>query len=418
MIIFAAIFYLLLIILSVVFTKDKYNMFLISNVVFLTTTFLFPFLGLLFSLDVMMTVEGMTLYILYFLIFFVFYLLGRRSVNTYVFKPNLLENKHPYLYLIMGFSLFINIAFVLYSVASYGIQGAFVNSREIYTTTRTGNGQIYYIAALFLNIYALLGMFIFKRKWLHFLICVIFALPYGTKGKIFLILMYNFVYVFFVSKDKYRFRNLKYFIVIIIALPLLILGTFWYTSTGLDQLEVLKFAVAYGNEYENDFHDMIINFNRYFPHGYLHGQILFGDSFYPFIPRVLWAGKPHYFGDLYLSYIIYPEATLGDTGAPSFGPVGQPYADFGFWGALVQVFIEQSILGWFLGRYEIKCLKNPSIINFMLLITFSYTGLIVLAGTNRLLLMLINVSVLILLFWPLKYSIKFINNKITRAAPL
>jgi oligosaccharide repeat unit polymerase len=413
MIITAAIFYLLLIILSVVLTKDKYNMFLLSNILFLTTTFLFPFLGQLFDLDVLMTVEGMTMYILYFIIFFVFYLMGRKSVSlNKAISPAPASIKNLYIYWVLGFALFINLLFVAYSVANYGIQGAFINSREVYTTTRTGSGQIYYVASIFFSIYTLLGLFVFKRKWLHFIICVIFALPYGTKGKIFTIVIYNFVYMFFVSKNKRKYRKLQYFLAIIIIFPLIILIAFWYTSTGLNQLEVLRFAIGYGNEYENNFHDMIINFRRYFPHGTLGGTILFGDSFYPFIPRVLWAGKPEIFGDLFLSYTIYPEATLANTGAPSFGPLGQPYADFGFWGGLVQVFIEQSILGFLLGKFEMKCLKSPSIVNFFLLITFSFGGLISLSATNKLLLTFINFIVVLVIFYPLKFKIVIRKDKL------
>jgi hypothetical protein len=404
MTIVAVIFYIGLIILSVALTKDKYNMFLISNLIFLTTTFVFPFLGELFDLDIAMTVEGMMMYILYFVFAFTFYIIGRRSVMVVNIQPAPVYNKKIYVYLLLMVALFVNLLFVAYSVANYGIQGAFINSREVYTSTRTGSGQIYYIAAIFLNIYTLLGLFVFKRKWLHFIICAVFALPYGTKGKIFLILIFNFVYFLYVNKNKIKYRNPKYFILIVSILPIVILGSFWYTSVGLDQFEVIKFAVAYGNEYENDFHDMIIHFDRYFPQGYLHGQILFGDSFYPFIPRVLWAGKPEIFGDLYLSYTIYPEATLANTGAPSFGPLGQPYADFGFWGGLVQVFIEQSILGYFLGKYEMKSFFKPTIMNFFMLITLSFAGLISLAGTNRIVLTTVNVIVLIVIFYPLRYN--------------
>ncbi|WP_146380076.1 O-antigen polymerase [Mucilaginibacter pallidiroseus] len=379
-----------------------------SNIIFLTTTFLFPFLGILVGLDVVMTVEGMVMYLLYYFIFFAFYILGRKvKFNDNIGTPE--NTRGFYVYLVLWFCLGVNILFVLYSVANYGIQGAFINSREVYTTTRTGSGQIYYVASIFLNLYAILGLFVYKRKILHFLFCVLLALPYGTKGKIFLILIYNLAYVFFVNKDREKYRRLKYFLPIVIFIPLIMVGAFWYTSIGLDQSALLQFVIGYGNEYENNFHDMIIHFDHYFPHGYLNGTILFGDVFYPFIPRVLWPGKPLIFGDLYLSYIIYPEATIANAGAPSFGPLGQPYADFGFWGGLVQIFIEQSILGFLLGRAETKCIKYPSIFNFFLLIALSFGGLIGLAATNRLVLLAFNVTLIFIIFYPLKY--KFVLNK-------
>jgi oligosaccharide repeat unit polymerase len=401
---FAALFYVLLIALSVAFTKDKYNMFLLSNVLFLTTSFLFPFLGNLLSLDVISSVAGLSLYIFYFLFFFIFYLIGRKSVNTRLAEMQQNNESRSYLYIVLFFAFFINVLFVAYSIINYGIQGAFINSREVYTSTRTGSGQIYYIAAIFLSIYTVLGLFLFKNKLIHFLVCVVFALPYGTKGKIFLIAMYNFVYFFFVSKYKKEFRRKRYFFISVFFLPLIMIGAFWYTSVGLDRTELFKFIVGYGDDYENNFYELVNNFHRYFPHGHLNGQILFGDSFYPFIPRVLWHAKPLYFGDIYLSYVVFPEATISNVGAPSFGPIGQQYADFGYCGSLVQIFVEQSILGFLLGKFEIKCLVRPSLINFLLLITVSFGGLINLTSTERLLLTLINIIFIAVLFYPMKYK--------------
>lgn len=406
MIFSAALFYVLLILLSVMFTKDKYNMFIISNVVFLTTTFLFPFLGELYGLENITSVKGVIMYIFYFLVFFVFYLYGRRSVKLTPISivPDYTGN--IYIYIVLVFSLFINLLFIAYSVGAYGIDGAFIHPREVYSVTRTGTGQIYLVAAVFFNLYIFLGLFVFKRKWLHFIICVIFALPYGTKGKIFLLVIYNFVYFLFVSRGKLRLRKPQYFIIMAASVPLIMFGAFWYTSIGLESNEILKFAIGYGMEYENNFHELVNHFHTYFPHGYLNGQVFFGNSFYPFIPRILWAGKPFYFGDLYISYIVFPDATQGNTGAPSFGPIGQPYADFGFWGGMIQIFIEQAIVGYLLGRFEIKCLNNPTIKNFLILITIGFGGLVVVTGPDKLLLIVINIIFISIVFWPLKYNFK------------
>lgn len=407
MIIFAAIFFVFIIALSVFLTKDKYNMFLISNIMFLTTTFLFPFLGQLFGLDILMTVEGTVMYVFYFFIFFLFYIVGRKSVKQTPFDVSNQPLKiHGYVYVLLIFSLFINLLFVAYSVASYGVQGAFINPREVYTQTRQGTGQIYYVAAIFFNLYVILGLMVFKRKWLHFLFCVFLCLPYGTKGKILQVALLFIVYYLFVNKKKIVFRKPIYLIIGVIVLPTIILISFWYTSIGLDTADVIRFTVSYGNEYENNFHELVMHFDRYFPHGHLNGKILFGDTIYPYIPRVLWPGKPEYFGDLYLSYIVYPDATLANVGAPSFGALGQPYADFGFWGGMVQVLIEQSILGYLLGRYEIKCLNKPSITNFLLLITLSLGGLIGISGTNRLLLIVVNLIFLFVILYPLKINFR------------
>jgi oligosaccharide repeat unit polymerase len=414
MIIFAFIFYILLVVLSVVITKDKYNMFLLSNIIFLTTTFLFPFLGTLLDLDINMSVEGMIMYIFYFAVFFIFYLIGRKSVNNSYTPAIHSQSSSFYIKLLLVVSLTVNIIFVLYSVATYGVQGAFISPREIYSVTRTGTGQIYIIASIFFNLYIMLGLFVYKRKFLHALFCVFLGLPYGTKGKFFFIMIYFLVYYFFVSKHKVKLRNPFYFITIISMVLIIMFCAFWYTSIGLDQSQILKFAVGYGNEYENNFHDLINHFKTYFPHGYFHGEILFGNSIYPYIPRVFWPGKPLYYGDLYLAYIVYPTESINNTGAPSFGPIGQCYADFGFAGGMIQIFIEQMFLGYLLGRYEIKCLKNPTIVNYVLLITLAFGGVIILASTDKVLLTLINLMVIIILFWPSRFNFKLRSTKHTQ----
>jgi hypothetical protein len=411
MIILGSIIYILLIALSVFFTKDKYNMFLVSNIIFLTTTFLFPFIGHFLSLDSTTSTSGMVMYMLYFSIFFVAYILGRKSVRLADIPEGVSYNGNTYLYLLLGISLLINLLFVGYSLAMYGVQGAFINPRDIYTTTRTGSGQIYYVVGIFFNLYVLLGLFVFRKKLLHFIICSIFALPYGTKGKIFTIVIFNFVYFMFVHKNAKGFRKPLYFALTVIGIPLIMIVAFWYTSVGLEPSEVLRFAIGYGNDYENNFNELVNHFSVYFPHGYLNGKILFGDTIYPFIPRILWHGKPEIFGDIYLSYVVYPEATLMNVGAPSFGALGQPYADFGFVGGLIQISIEQTILGYLLGKFEVMCINKPTALNFLLLITFAFGGLTNLPSTDRLLITILNVIFVLTILYPLKFTFIFKRSK-------
>ncbi|MBC7744349.1 MAG: hypothetical protein H7096_04540 [Flavobacterium sp.] len=61
------------------------------------------------------------------------------------------------------------------------------------------------------------------------------------------------------------------------------------------------------------------------------GEIYF-SSFYKFIPRIIWEGKPYAYGFAILNYDFLPEfAALNYM--PSFG-LGSLYADFGFPGVI------------------------------------------------------------------------------------
>ncbi|MDN3582816.1 hypothetical protein [Mucilaginibacter flavus] len=276
-------------------------------------------------------------------------------------------------------------------VAVYGFSGTFINSRfVVYTESRVGTGQIFYVAGTFFNIFIILGLFYNKRKWLHILLSIIFGLPYGSKAKIIVVFIYLLIYLFIIDENKEKYRDNKYLVMISVALPVMVFVLFWLTTFDLDSMQIIELALGFGNEYQTNFSILISHFNSYFYEGYLHGKILFEEAFYPFIPRALWPNKPLYFGSLYISYRVYPTITELNLGAPSFGPFGQAYVDFGLFG-LLQIVFQQSILGFFLGKYEVQTEKRKNVRFFLLLICVGFGGIFGLGGaTNPLVMMVVN----------------------------
>ncbi|WP_134737948.1 hypothetical protein [Mucilaginibacter psychrotolerans] len=376
--------------LSIYLTKDKYNVFLIANVIGLSTTFLLPAVADIIGMDIIKSAIGISFNIVSYTSLFVFYLAGRYyegnppPVSYTYAKISFFKNLYR-------FSLATNLVFIMYMVAVYGFSGAFINSRfVVYTESRVGTGHIFYIAGTFFNIYALVGLFYNKRKWLHILSCIVFALPYGSKTKMITVFIYLFVYIFMVDENRAKYRRNRYLAIIAVVVPLIVFALFWITTFDLDSVQILQLALGFGNEYQTNFNELILHFHVHFKEGYQHGRILLEEAFYPFIPRALWPGKPLYFGSLFISYKVYPEVTELNLGAPSFGPFGQAYVDFGLFG-LLQIVFQQAILGFFMGKYEVQVQQRKDVRAFILLICVAFGGIFGLGGaTNPLVMMVMN----------------------------
>ncbi len=404
-------FAITLVLFSIFYTKEKYNAFILANIVNIATTFLMPLIGTFFTVDLEISAVATVFNIIALLVFFIMYLRGRKKEAQQ--KQEEEDNSNgSYLKVLLFISLAINTLFVLYNVLSYGFASSFINSRaEIYMQNRQGSGQIYYVAATFLNIYVIIGMFIFKRPLFHLFICILFVLPYGSKSRILIILFQFLIYFLFIHKNRYKYKKPIYLLLLIIITPIIGFVLFWFTTYGLDSLEIVQMGLSFGNEYQSFFNELVINFNSYFPRGHLGGKILLEDSLYPFIPRAIWGSKPEYFGSLYLAYQVFPEKTLMNTGAPSFGPFGQAFADFGLFG-IVQIIIEQAFIGYFLGRFELRVIKNRSVKNFMLLIAIGFGGILGIGGAiNPVVMGLANIGFISILFAPVKRKVRSSNRK-------
>ena len=105
---------------------------------------------------------------------------------------------------------------------------------------------------------------------------------------------------------------------------------------------------------------------------YTHGRTFFQDEIYGYIPRFIWKDKPLLYGSMALGLKVprLVEWTLSLTGSPSFGPLGQLYADFGVFGIFIKILI-QWIFFYIARRYEERLIKDYNVYDHLMFLTFS-----------------------------------------------
>ena len=284
-----------------------------------------------------------------------------------------------------------------------GIVAAFRNPRaEIYEVTRSGFGQFYFVSGSFLTLFCLLGLFAFRRKWIVILIGTVASIPYGNKTRFFILANILLTYyLFFHPVQKYLRRPVAVAATGVLLLALIPVA-FWVTSYDLELNELHQFVLGFGVEFQVNFSILAKDFASYFPGGFFGGRIFLEDNLLAFAPRFLWPGKPQFFGALHLADTVFPVLTALEQGAPSFGPFGQPYADFGNFG-LMQVIAEHAFLGYVLGRCEAGIRVNDAR-SFLLLYTAITGGFVSVGGLNPTIAVLLNLAVIAVLFKILRYE--------------
>lgn len=219
---------------------------------------------------------------------------------------------------------------------------AIANPRMFYASTRLGGGLIYFIVlpvGLFLY-YVLIARIDYAHRYgllmgaALTLLCCAFFYVFGQKSKLVSIaVIFLAVYAYkCTSIDKNR-DLLVLGAGIVVAM--LVIFTLYFRQQGIDVNNIMSSLAGY-SDYIDNFNDLVDDLElRYL------GDISVQDELYGYIPRALWPGKPELYGSLQLGLHIprLYEWTMAKTGAPSFGPLGSLYADFGLVGVVVQTAI-------------------------------------------------------------------------------
>lgn len=165
-----------------------------------------------------------------------------------------------------------------------------------------------------------------KFRWYSVLLILATALS-GSKAAIFnlviFIILFNEVY------RKVSYRKIALFGV----LSGILLVLYHFSQTIATDENPLLVALKYFDLYDNQAF-LIEELNK--PGESLYHGKIYLSTYYQFIPRILWPGKPTDYGFAILNYDFLPE--YADVNyMPSFG-LGQYYADFGFIGAFCSGF--------------------------------------------------------------------------------
>ena len=250
---------------------------------------------------------------------------------------------------------------------------AISNPRMFYAGSRIGGGFIYYIIiplsiccyfylitklnylnwkdvllGVFLTILICLYVYIFGSKALIVTIGILFLTTYNYK-----------------IKSKNKNRNIIFFgLIFLIAFILIFM--LYSAQQSINNSGNFFVAMAQYSDYLNNFCDLVDNLD-----GFYYGRIFLEDEFLTYIPRAIWSDKPELFGSLALGLNVpnLVEWTLAKTGAPSFGPIGAAYADFGFVGIIFKL-IQQLLFIFIAKSYECRLDKQYNFFNHLMMLSF------------------------------------------------
>ena len=298
--------------------------------------------------------NGDLMVIVYFTLFFCgsYYIITNvKSISVKNLKISMPSN------FVLYTCIFIFIAIIIKNVNVIFL--AINNPRMFYANNRIGGGFIYYIIIPFVEL--LYFILITKtsvginNKYKTFKMLIItvifFAFIYiwGQKLALFkmaFIILTSYYYQNY-NKNKINRKIVKY--IIILGCMLIFITNLYFVQQRISSEKLLLKIVNY-SDYLSNFSDLV----KYLPNHFW-GKIFIEDEFLSYIPRKLWSDKPELFGSLKLGLYIprLIEWTKAKTGAPSFGPLGQVYADFGLFGIILKLIIEWSFV-WISTTYNHK----------------------------------------------------------------
>ena len=313
------------------------------------------------------------------------------------------KKKNIYLFLLISFLMITG--YILFVFNDFGME-IITNSRKIYTQTRLGFGHLYF-SSMFLITVSLITV-LFQGgpvKILFIILGFIYAYLSGAKS-----ILVSFIYIFFFY---YLFRkglrvNFLKLLALVLAGFVLLIGVF-YIFSPLARGHIFEFMVNYSDQIRN-FAVEIGNLNTV-----QRGKLWFEDNFYAFIPRAFFPNKPELFGTFKLSYRFYPDGTMKFSGAPSFGPFGTLFADFGY----ISVYLITVIFfikGYLVGMFEkrVRAEGGMDMLNFFMFILLSF-GYFLNVGISALSLFLLNIVLVILILYAYSIRLNFRGDRIDAA---
>lgn len=246
------------------------------------------------------------------------------------------------------------------------LQQAIFNPRMFYASTRIGGGLIYFIIIpiSILLYYMIISHIrynseIAKPNLKSILITFCFFAYLYIFGRKANMLNIIFVFLFTLYYANYNINRerhinkitIKY--IFIFGCILVVVFGLYFKQQGMSTDRIFMRFVNY-SDYLKNFNELVKNLSTHF-----WGKLFIENEFYSYIPRFIWKSKPELFGSLTLGLYVptLKDWTLSMTGAPSFGPLGQVYADFGLIGIPIKLFLEWCFLS-IARAYELKLEKD------------------------------------------------------------
>jgi len=353
--VFVIIFSLIVILFSYIYAGLKFKkvvlIYFFPLFIFIPANYIAPLIrGVTFSFG---TFYVYLSYALFFMVYILFYTKYYRLnlVNSFLAKWEKTLKVHEYKEIwLMG--LFFLIGLLLYSKILFDFKSYLLQPRRIYELTRVGYGVFYFTSTAFILLAYVFCLFS-KNKYLKVSIGVsTFLLFYflGSKGLLLSILVY---YYLFSILEKYQNNN--FYLLTKIGVILGIYTFFLFYIYHILPSEPKKEKIISKNinfisnysDYSRNAIFLIDNYDKSFKK-FFYGKLLIEDTIYSRIPRFLYKNKPLDFGMFKISATIFPEWHSKHTGDPSFGIVGRPFADFGYF-AIIYLVIIAAIKGALLG---------------------------------------------------------------------
>ena len=247
------------------------------------------------------------------------------------------------------------VGILIYVHAAFGFAYIF-EPRRLYEVSREGYGTHYFALGFSLRLAALLLLMSnFRGKAFLFTALLAFSVFTGAKVNTYVIVMFATMY--FIVFARGGRLNVKLLIKLaLIALPLVYL-LIWLTFQD-SEINIFELLVAYVNEPWNNFTLLVQSFDQHF-HDFFLGALTWENNVISRIPRPLFPEKPYLFGGFRLADQYFPETVALGIGAPSFGPEGIVYADWGVFGLLMLLSLKW-LLSWILGRFTCLVTNNQT----------------------------------------------------------
>lgn len=207
--------------------------------------------------------------------------------------------------------------------------------RAIYAKTRVGYGHMYFTSTALAYLAYILCLFkkhpFRGEKLLFFAMSALWCFAHGSKGQVVTLILIGLMYRVLVRDRKMKLSTVAaYSIAFAIGL-----GSLFYAfskSMREGDLSVLAGVATYSDYNRNAM--MLIE-----DHSELqYGRLTLETAIFSRVPRVLYPDKPHAWGTFALAKKYYPVWFEKRIGSASFGVLGVPFADFGYFAILYLIF--------------------------------------------------------------------------------
>lgn len=256
------------------------------------------------------------------------------------------------------------ISFIALSSNSFGVINWIQSPRTGYQFHRTGAGQYYALALLFLSSsFSICLLYIKKTINILLILGIYLILAFLLGSKMILLHFCIYVLIIFWFRGK---KNLAK--VIIKAMPLIfILLLLNFGSFSLEDI------ATYFDYYVNSAHYYEEYFNGNMPLFY--GEVSY-SQIWGLVPRSLYPDKPYVYGITLVNEIMFPGAAEASH-TPAFGGPLHSFADFGILGVVFDslfnfvLFFNMLCYYFIFKNRQIDCIRNNPILLYLVLLMFA-----------------------------------------------